>query len=204
MPTLAKIQPEEFYKSFIRLFDERLSNQTGGDVDEKYRSPETWTQFMLEDFCPQVIKDVNKVKGYPDGRLECRHEKFMRVDLCAFDNVSEPWEGTDVNQTRYGLPLYVHLVIEHENASYPNEEFWKLLHLYAPLKVLICYLPPKQVNYWLDWFNQMRVKACAFHPRSADDAYLAIIGQRGAEKPSQLNWQGYSAEKEQHGFAQIN
>ena len=45
-------------------------------------------------------------------------------------------------------------------------------------------------QYWLDWFNQMRERMCAFHPRSADDAYLVIIGRYDAAKPSELDWKG--------------
>ena len=79
----------------------------------------------------------------------------------------------------------------HPDSSWPS-------YLYAPLKVLVCYLFPRgtsqsylETNNMLGWFKHMHDRACAFHPRSADDACLLIIGRRGAEKPSDLNWQGY-------------
>ena len=210
MSTLTKIKPEEFYASFIRLFHERLRNQLE-HLDERYQETEAWTQFMLEDFLPQVIKDVSKGKGHPEGRLEYRHEKLMRVDLCAYDVISDLWQGDNVNQAHHNLPLYVHLMIEHENGQWPNQEFWKLLHLCAPLKVLVCYLFPRGtsrsyqgIDSMLGWFKQMHDRALAFHPRSADDAYLLIIGRRGAEKPSELDWQGYQIETGQQDFARTN
>ena len=56
----------------------------------------------------------------------------------------------------------------------------------------------------LGWFKQMHDRALAFHPRSTDDAYLLIIGRRGAEKPSELDWQGYQIETGQQDFARTN
>ena len=100
-------------------------------------------------------------------------------------------------------------MIEHENGLHPQEEFWKLLYLYAPLKVLVCYCYPPRHNRWpqrdeyLEWLNQMHDGACDFHPRSADDAYLVIIGQRGVATPAELAWQGYKVEAGQQGFVRI-
>ena len=98
----------------------------------------------------------------------------MRIDLCAFDNARE--EPEHLNQTEYDLPLYAHLMIEHENNN-PNGELWKLLQLYAPLKS--AYLLSVSSGYsghfividrTLERYKEMYNKACAFHPRSADDA----------------------------------
>ena len=195
MSKLPKIQPSEFYASFMRLFHDYLSSQPK-HVDDMYQDTGLWTKFMLHNLLPQIIEDVGK------RRLEYKHE-FKNLDLCAWDTVAEPFDQTDLNQWRYGLPLYVHLVIEHENGPYPNEEFWKLLHLYAPLKVIVCHLSSPRLAEWLAWFNRMRDRVGAFHPRSSDDAYLVIVGRCGAVKPSELDWQGYKVEAGQQRFAQI-
>lgn len=189
------IQPSEFYISFTRLFQDYLQTQTA-HIEAKYQDTRLWTEFMLGEFLPNVIDDAANNRF----DLACRRE-FKSIDLVAWDNIAERW-----NQTRHDLPLYVHLMIEHENGPYPNQEFWKLLYQYAPLKVLICYLPPTptQFSYWLDWFQQMHNRVCAFHPRSVDDAYLLIIGRHDAAEPANLDWQGYELQAGQQEFAQVN
>ena len=92
-------------------------------------------------------------------------------------------------------------MIEHENRHTPEEEFWKLLHLYAPLKVLVCY--PPRPDEGLDSFDQVRDRVCDFHPRSADDAYLVIIGQHDAAPPADLDWQGHEIRAGQQRFTRI-
>ena len=188
MSTLPPFEPREFYEAFTRLFCDYVREQP---KDEEG----SWTEFMLGDFLPKVIENVSRHKGHPAGRLECRRE-FRHIDLCAWDTIRTPcegtkWEGGDLNQACHDLPLYLHLVIEHENGRYPNEEFWKLLHWYAGLKVLVCYLLPTEVAHWLEWFRQMRDRVCDFHPRSADDAYLVIIGEYGLYDPAEQQWTGY-------------
>lgn len=207
---LEKIQPEEFYASFVRLFNDDLENRPE-HVNEMYQADRWWTEFMVHDFLPKVVGDVSRSKGHPEGRLTCLPEKLMRVDLGACDVVPWPWEGDDLNKFQHGLPLYVHLLIEHENGGYPDQEFWKLLHLYAPLKVLVCYLFPSdtqrsyylKVDYVLGWFQQMHDRVCAFQPHTADDSYLLIIGRRGLEKASEQHWQGYELKAGQEAFRQL-
>ena len=192
----------------MRLFHDDLSNRPK-HMDAMYKDLGLWTEFMLHDLLPRVIEDVSKGKGHPEGRLEQRHEKIMRIDLCAFDNAREDPEH--LNQTEYDLPLYVHLMIEHENNN-PNGELWKLLQLYAPLKILVCYLFPRGtqavyvIDRTLERYKEMYNKACAFHPRSADDAYLLIIGRHRshAEKPSELHWEGHKIEAGEQDFTHIN
>lgn len=197
MSTLVNIQAADFYASFTRLFHDDLGNRLEHLDNRLFRDYPSWTKFMLHDFLPLVIQDVGKES------LEYRHE-FQNIDLCAWHNSGEEWD-----QARHGLPLYVHLMIEHENGLHPQQEFWKLLHLYAPLKVLVCYCYPPQHNKWpqqddcLKWLKQMHDRACAFHPRSADDAYLVIIGQRGVATPAELAWQGYEVKAGQQGFVEM-
>jgi len=45
-------------------------------------------------------------------------------------DTQDPW-----GKMKYRQPLYVLALIEHEGGPNPEEEFWKLLHWYAPLKV---------------------------------------------------------------------
>lgn len=194
MSTLPPFQPREFYEAFTRLFCDYLQEQPRR-VKETYQENGSWTEFMLGDFLPKVIENVSKHKGHPAGRLECRRE-YRYIDLCAWDTVCEPcdgtqWEGADLNQWRYWLPLYLHLMIEHENGPHPNSEFWKLLHWYAGLKVLVCYLHQRDLDDWLGWFKQMHDKVCGLHSRSADDAYLVIIGECGLYDPAEQQWKGY-------------
>ena len=193
-----KISAAGFYASFTRLFHDGLGNRLKHLDNRLFRDYPWWTKFMLHDFLPLVINDIGK------GSLEYRHE-FQNIDLCAWHNSGEEWD-----QARYGLPLYTHLMIEHENGPYPNQEFWKLLYLYAPLKVLVCYCYASQHNQWpqrdeyLKWLKQMHDRACSFHSRSADDAYLVIIGQRDVATPEELAWQGYEVKAGQQGLVQIN
>ena len=198
MTTLPKIPPNEFYTSFTRLFDYlRNQQQHPNHPDNMLQDKRSWTKFMLHDLLPRVVDDIGK------GSLERRHE-FQNIDLCAWHNSCEEWD-----QVRYGLPLYVHLMIEHENGFHPQQEFWKLLYLYAPLKVIVCYCYPPQHNKWpqrdefLKWLEEMHDRACAFHPRSADDAYLVIVGQRDVATPAELAWEGYEIKPGQGGFEQI-
>lgn len=211
MPALPPFQPQEFYEAFTSLFCEYLREQPES-VPESVATC-SWTKFMLDDFLPKVIERVSINNGHPAGRLECRSEwrtgEFRNIDLCAWDTIRTPcegtkWEGADLNQTRHDLPLYLHLVIEHENGRFPNEEFWKLLHWYAGLKVLVCYLSPTEVAHQMGWFRQMRDRVCDFHPRSAGDAYLVIIGQRNVDTPAELAWQGYEVKAGQQRFVQIS
>ena len=182
MSSIPNVQPSEFFRSFSRRFEE-LSQHQPQHMNSMFQTNPLWTQFMLKEFLPAVIADVRR-------GLSHRHE-FKNIDLVAWDNVAVPWNGMDLNQTAYDQPLYVHLLIEHENGPYPNEEFWKLLHLYAPLKVLVCY--PKQPRDFLDWISEVRSKVCDFHLRSPNDAYLVVIGKWDASTPTDLAWEGYEA-----------
>ena len=199
MTSLAKLQAREFYASFARLFD-YLRNQPEHrkHLDKMLQDSGSWTKFMLHELLPEVIKDVG------NERLKYQHE-FKHIDLCAWHNTDEEWD-----QAIHGLPLYVQLAIEHENGPHPQQEFWKLLYLYAPLKILICYCHSPQHSKWpqrdelLKWLKEMHDRACAFHPRSADDAYLVIVGQLDVATSAELAWQGYEVKTGWQGFVQIS
>lgn len=191
-----KLQADKFYASFTRLFDEGLQSRPE-HLGYMFQESDTWTTFMLHELLPQVINDV------AGDCLESQHE-FRNIDLCAWYNSGEEWD-----QAHYRMPLYLHLAIEHENGPHPQQEFWKFLYLSAPLKVLVCYCYPPQHNRWpqrdefLTWLKQMHNRACGFHPRSADDAYLVIIGQRHVSTPAELAWQGYEIRSGWQGFTQM-
>ena len=119
-----------------------------------------------------------------NSELECKRE-FFGFDLCAWDN----GRFYD-NKPQYDKPLYLSVTIEHENGPNPEEEFWKLLHWYSPLKVLISY--PSHVNTMIEHFNRIRKEVCSFHSRSPEDQYLIIFGTH----PDQLHgigvqWRGW-------------
>lgn len=191
-----KIGADKFYASFARLFNARLQQQPEYLVDV-FTDSERWTTFMLDELLPQVIKHV------AGECLEIRRE-FQHIDLCAWNDSGEEWD-----QGRYRMPLYVHLAIEHENGLHPQQEFWKFLYLYAPLKILVCYCYSPQHGKWpqldqfLTWLEQMHDRACGFHPRSTADAYLVIIGERDVATPAELAWQGYQIEAGQQGFSRL-
>lgn len=191
-----KIQADKFYGSFARLFNAELRKRPKY-LSDMFQGSETWTKFMLHELLPQVVDDV------AGECLETRHE-FRSIDLCAWYNSGEEWD-----QACYGMPLYVHLAIEHENGLHPQQEFWKLLYLYAPLKVFICYCYPPKYDKWpqrdeyLKWLTQMHDRASGFHPCSADDAYLVIIGKRRVATPAELAWQGYEIQVGRQGLCRL-
>ena len=193
---LEKIQPAKFFASFKRQFDALMTNQA--HVQAMFGGPTERTEFMLEHVLRRVIQN---------DRLHFQREAVMRNDLVAWDIVPVPfrdpggqYDGAELNQHVYCLPLFMHVIIEHENDDDACKEFWKLLHLYAPLKVLVCYRPP---SWYLKWFRQMREWACAFHPRSVDDAYLVIIGDKEAATPVDINWRCYELKARQNVWTEL-
>ena len=99
-----KLQAEKFYASFTRLFDDGLDSQPE-HLGKMFQDSRTWTKFMLHELLPCVINEI------ANESLEFRHE-FQNIDLCAWHNSGEEWD-----QALHGLPLYMHLAIEHENRA---------------------------------------------------------------------------------------
>jgi hypothetical protein len=111
------------------------------------------------------------------------------------------------NKPQYAQPSYVHILIEHENGRNPEEEWYKLIHWYAPLKVLICY--DRRASL-LDEFCAVKVEANQFHLRS-DEEYLVIIGELRAEplkaightETKTIPWRGWLIRTHEDRFREI-
>ena len=68
MSTLAKIQPSEFYASFMRLFHGDLSNRPK-HLDAMYEDLGLWTEFMLHDLLPESLRTSAKARDTPRDAL---------------------------------------------------------------------------------------------------------------------------------------
>ena len=162
---MRRIRAREFFEQYKTLFDRRRAADPARLL-ARFCDRRSWTDFMLNDtplaFLPEVVEAVG------NGCLEYRRE-FKLADLCAWEKVDDPYHKPQYNQ-----PLYIHIVIEHEIAPTPEEEFWKLLHWYSPLMVHVCY--SSRPAEWLKYFEQVRAKVSTYHPRSTDEEYLVIIG----------------------------
>ena len=175
-----KITGEDFFYAFKELF-QTIYEKSPDEILNKYKKRNPWTDLLLNDkkaFLPHVIYQLG------NSELECKRE-FFGFDLCAWDN----GRFYD-NKPQYDKPLYLSVTIEHENGPNPEEEFWKLLHWYSPLKVLISH--PSHVNTMIEHFNRIRKEVCSFHSRSPEDQYLIIFGTH----PDQLHgigvqWRGW-------------
>lgn len=178
-----KINASDFLDQFLAIFLQRWSIGAE-DLVAKFRDTRSWTDFMLNDKPIALLPEVLEALGR--GQLEYRRE-FKLFDLCAWLRVDDPY-----HKPQYDQPLYIQVCIEHENRPTPEEEFWKLLHFYSPLKVLVCY--PPRPDEWLQYFDRVRAKVSEFHPRSPDEEYLVIVGPRPetVSEASQLIWKAWS------------
>jgi len=190
-----KITAQEFFQKFKELFD-RTYEKSRDEVLEKYKDRKAWTKFMLEGdeaFIPKVIDQLGYIRHI---ELECRRE-FFSFDLCVWDK-----GNFEDNKPRYRQPLYLHTTIEHEEGPNPEEEFWKLLHWYSPLKILISY--PSNVQKMIKYFNRIRKKVCSFHARSPEEQYLLIFGTPPDKLyDNNIRWRGWFCEPNDDGFREI-
>jgi len=69
------------------------------------------------------------------------------------------------------------IAVEHENSEHSEEEFWKLLHIHVPLKVLISY--PRNPQNKIEHFNElMNDEVFKFQKPPRNEQYLVIFGPR--------------------------
>lgn len=185
-----RIHAREFFEQYLILFERRRAADAAGLL-KRFRDSKSWTDFMLNPpfaFLPEVVETVGQ------GRLEYRSE-FKLADLCVWGKVDDLY-----HKPKNAQPLHVHILIEHENERNSEEEFWKLLHSYSPLKVLVCY--PRCPGEKVEEFDTVRAKVRAFHPRSIDEEYLVIVGPQRAtvSDPSMIVWKGWSCTSHQAKF----
>lgn len=182
-----KISGENFFDKFVELFQ----NDFGINANEilsEFKDNRSWTKFILS-LISRMITELSH------GELECKRE-FYKLDLCVYDKAgADPY-----NKTKYRQPLYVHAIIEHENARNSEEEFWKLLHWYSPLKVLIAY--PKHPDEMVKYFSSIKSKVNAFHPRSQAEEYLVIFGQYRMDS-NKIEWEGWLCRSNDLEFKRI-
>jgi hypothetical protein len=153
------IEPAEFFKAFKEASRNVLKSKNSS---QSIYGKKLWTKEMRE-VLTVTLKELKREK------LDIIFE-LGRIDytICEKDLPS--------NKVRYKQPLHVHALIEHENGPSPEEEYWKLLHRYAPLKVIIFYSenPRKILGGFLDTYK----KVYAFHPRVSSENYLFICGDK--------------------------
>lgn len=118
-------------------------DKSDDEVLRLWGSDRAWTHIMLGDGTththlePLIVTALSRVRRAIEG-VGCRgavvHE-WMNVDkaLVSDDTI---W-GEQTSKHYYPKRFYV--LVEHENNQHWNTELWKLLHLRAPLKVLIGY-----------------------------------------------------------------
>lgn len=177
-----RISGREFFRAFCALFEDRLAID-GNDLVSRLRQKDGRTQWMK---C--FIGDLASRLG--SGEVLCQKE-FYNVDFCFWDS-RDPWD-----KMRYRQPLYVLALIEHENGPNPEEEFWKLLHWYAPLKVVICYQSWAKLRPYL---NSLRSLVGEFLPRSSEEEYLIIVGEL---KDASIEWAGWITTAKDADFTQV-
>jgi hypothetical protein len=93
------------------------------------------------------------------------------------------------------------VILEHENGPYPEQEFWKLLNWYAPLKVLVCY--PTKPSEYLKYFEECKQGVHREHGRSLQEEYLVIFGPRGNTDVSNGLWRGHVTHAGVTGFTPL-
>ena len=179
-----RISGLEFFENFDTLFAER--QRCAADpaaLVRQFQDRTARTEFM-KSFLDELAS------SFWTGRVRCERE-FRSIDFCFWDT-QDPW-----GKMKYRQPLYVLALIEHEGGPNPEEELWKLLHWYAPLKVLICYQPwPKLREY----FNDLRGMVQDFLARSQEEQYLVIVGDI---RNDGVGWRGWLTTSQDADFEEL-
>jgi len=171
------MQPHDFKKAFLETWCERTQDAKSRELTAAaYQTNSAWTKFMLGDKNSiGFLHDVaNKLKRHV-------YREYYTLDCVFYGNEFSNFEGG-------GYPVGFDAIIEHENGSRPEEEWWKLLMWRAPLKVLIFYDysdegkrgTPEKANWLIDkleTFSEMTRQANdGWRGRGDKDEYLIIVG----------------------------
>ena len=150
-----------------------------------------WTQTMLGGGTaptrsePLVVAALARVRqaiegiGYRGAVVQ----EWMRIDkaLVSDDTI---WGG---QTSKHYYPKRFYVLVEHENNQHWNTELWKLLHLRAPLKVLIGY-QSRGFDRWVNeeaaghifeaagWMGSQVFEPCAGTETRWPETYLMISG----------------------------
>lgn len=159
------ITADEFFRAFICSITQMKSGSFPSSLDGVSSPKRRMTKLMTDHENGALVLTVRNLHR---PEMQPVFEKY-KLDMMILDcsNVSG-------NKIKYRQPLFVHALVEHENGPHPEEEFWKLLHHYTPLKVLIFYTcdPTKA----LEDFARTYQKVNNFHQRT-DEEYLVIAAR---------------------------
>ena len=188
-----KISGQQFFNKFVELFQFEFNNNPG-DILSKYRDNTLWTNFMLKNKPIPFVSKVVTQLGHMELHLE---PEFYNFDICVWDK-----GNFEDNKPEYKQPLYLHVTIEHENGPNPEKEFWKLLHWYSPLKILICY--PNDPVEMIKYFVRIKNKVNTFLPRSPTEEYLIIFGRLSSNmNRDEIQWDAWVCRSNEAEFSKI-
>jgi hypothetical protein len=178
------ITADQFYLAFLRASCEVFTGAYPGSLSGERSEKAKMTHLMLDrerGVLALTVRNLGRAEMHP------LYEKY-KLDLMICDQ-------TNVigNKIKYRQPLFVHAIVEHENGPNPEEEFWKLLHHYTPLKVIVFYSATPSRN--LEDFSQTFQKVNVFLPRSNNEEYLAVCGEFSTTAPKWKAWKTKTFEK---------
>ena len=173
------ITGEHFLNVFQKVWKQRIARDPQIAECFKARKPRTLCMCGKLGVLPETLE------GLQDPRLEWCPE-FYRIDFAAWRE-----SRSVLHKRQYRQPLGVLVLIEHENYRNSEEEFWKLLHWYAPLKVLVCYHTDYQGR--LRTFREVGRAMNNHHARNPNEEYLVLIGSPGGPTPEEPMWQAFRA-----------
>ena len=167
---------EEFKQAFLKVWSERIeAEEAHNQIIAAYPHNKLWTKYMLGKnggMLGDIAERLERKVRYGRNNIDCLYYH----DIQGGNNLP-PW----VVDGRW--PMVFDAIIEHENDSSIEDEWWKL-HIYrAPLKVVISYISPNELPDILEMLKEMaQVARDNWQGHSEDDdEYLVVIGNIGLE-----------------------
>lgn len=169
---------------------------------ELWKEPKVWTQRVLGPSHDNDSKSrLGKSVKDTFENLRYRPEEW-KVDLVMAKEqhnwpIPKVWKKWPEKWAEFFWPITYEVLIEHEDScSISYEEMAKLIHLRAPLKVLITYTHEAGheqseglIKETQEQFEAMLKAAWNSFPENPETEYLLIIGQlEGEGDQSKVNW----------------
>ena len=183
---MKKISAKDFLEAFTSEWTVQIEKDKAG-VLEQYSRESTLTSFMLSS----------------DGFLSKAMQRLKHLEpslkyIGEFDKIDAVYVGgEDLFRSDLYYPSQLHVLIEHENGEWVEEEMWKLVHWRSPLKVLIFYdwnedekttdKRRKWLEEKLEKLQEMSQKVDKFFTENDETEYLYIIGNR-EESDGDVQW----------------
>ena len=174
---------EEFKRAFLEVWSECIeAEEAHNQIIAAYQHNGLWTEYMLGTdggMLGDVAESLERKVRYGRNNIDCLYYRDIQDG-----NNLPPW----VVDGRW--PMVFDAIIEHENDSSIEDEWWKL-HIYrAPLKVVISYISPNELTDKLEMLKKMaQVARDNWQGRSEDtDEYLVVIGNRPEGELPQWTW----------------